>query len=393
MNAQPLSWLKHIQDELHLAKEIPLWGSPPDFPWKNFAKELQKSLQIPDLEIILGKKEFCIPEEFLHSFGKKPIIKTLEFTPLPGEIYLILSSESLEKITMLLLSQDDDAKNFADLNLQEGFYEYLLLCGTDSFSKISPYQDLHIQWLETKHLPSTASFSLDLSLSLKDQKFLARLIFSPPFHKAFINHFAKNLKTSFDSPLASLIEVPLKIEAGCCSLPKADWDRLKIGDFLVLDTCSYDPFLGKGTVTLSLETHALFQVKLKKGKLKILDYCTHYGDKHTMDDDMEIDSLFPDEEEDVKFDDLEKQEKPPIKEILSASSEISFPIVVEIDRLHMPLKKLLALEPGNILELPIQPEQGVYLTVHGKKIAKGELIKLGDAIGVKIIELGEPSLL
>ena len=60
---------------------------------------------------------------------------------------------------------------------------------------------------------------------------------------------------------------------------------------------------------------------------------------------------------------------------------------MEIGRLKINLDKLLHLKPGNVLELSVRPEQGVDLSIGGKKMAKAELIKLGDVLGVKILHL------
>jgi len=45
--------------------------------------------------------------------------------------------------------------------------------------------------------------------------------------------------------------------------------------------------------------------------------------------------------------------------------------------------------PKNVLELGIQPERGVNLVANGKCVGKGELLQIGDVIGVKITKLGE----
>ncbi len=389
MNTHPLPWLKQIQEEMTLtAQKIPLWGAPPPFPWEEFSKELQTSLSIQDFSLQPQKSGFFSPEEFLLSFGKNPIIKTFELAPLAGNAYFIIASESLEKITTLSLASGESSKGFSDPQFQLGFFEYLLLSATHSFSKLAPYPDLHVQWLETKPLPSHSCFYCDLSLLVHGETFAARLLFSPSFHEAFVAHFGRDLKDLFSSPLLDTFNVPVKVETGSCLLAKKDFDRLHIGDFLVLDTCSYDPHVRKGTLNLTFGKTPLFKVKIKKDGLKILDYLTYYGDTNTMDE--EIDPILPDEESSSELD-VPEETAPLPEEMLSSSLDIPFPIVVEIDRMLMPLKKILSLEPGNILEIPTHPEQGVYLTVHGKKIAKGELIKLGDAIGVKIVSLGESS--
>lgn len=67
--------------------------------------------------------------------------------------------------------------------------------------------------------------------------------------------------------------------------------------------------------------------------------------------------------------------------------EIPLPVIVEVGRLQMSVKKLMELQPGNMLELDIHPESGVDLVVNGKRIAKGELLRIGEALGVRILEL------
>jgi flagellar motor switch protein FliN/FliY len=46
------------------------------------------------------------------------------------------------------------------------------------------------------------------------------------------------------------------------------------------------------------------------------------------------------------------------------------------------------LQPGNLLELNVHPEQGVDLVVNSKKIGHGELLKIGDTLGVRVLEIG-----
>lgn len=55
----------------------------------------------------------------------------------------------------------------------------------------------------------------------------------------------------------------------------------------------------------------------------------------------------------------------------------------------MSLDKLLKLKPGNVIELGVQVEKGVNLVANGQCVGKGELLQLGDVIGVKITKLGE----
>jgi flagellar motor switch protein FliN/FliY len=54
----------------------------------------------------------------------------------------------------------------------------------------------------------------------------------------------------------------------------------------------------------------------------------------------------------------------------------------------MSIEQLMKLEPGNLLDVDIRPEHSVNLTIQGKLVGKGELIRIGDAVGVRILQLG-----
>jgi flagellar motor switch protein FliN len=73
------------------------------------------------------------------------------------------------------------------------------------------------------------------------------------------------------------------------------------------------------------------------------------------------------------------------KEITSPEN-IPLSISVEVGSFQMSIKKLMELAPGNLLELGVRPENGVDLVFNGKCIARGELLRIGDTLGVRILE-------
>lgn len=73
---------------------------------------------------------------------------------------------------------------------------------------------------------------------------------------------------------------------------------------------------------------------------------------------------------------------------LISPREIPVSLVIETGRIQMTVQKLLELEPGNMLELSIHPEDGVDLVVNSKKVGKGELIRIGENLGVRVLEIG-----
>ena len=68
--------------------------------------------------------------------------------------------------------------------------------------------------------------------------------------------------------------------------------------------------------------------------------------------------------------------------------DLSMLLDVEIARLSMPMNELMNLQSGNVIDLKITPENPVDLVANGQIIGKGELLNLGDTIGVRILEIG-----
>ena len=68
-------------------------------------------------------------------------------------------------------------------------------------------------------------------------------------------------------------------------------------------------------------------------------------------------------------------------------NEIPLNIVIEVGRVKTSVEKLMELQPGNMLELDLRPENGVDLVVNGRRIAKGELLRIGDTLGVRVLDI------
>ena len=68
--------------------------------------------------------------------------------------------------------------------------------------------------------------------------------------------------------------------------------------------------------------------------------------------------------------------------------QLPLTVIVELAELVMSVEKLSTLQPGNLLDLDIRPENGASLVVNGKVIGRGELISIGDSVGIRITEIG-----
>ena len=113
----------------------------------------------------------------------------------------------------------------------------------------------------------------------------------------------------------------------------------------------------------------LFQAKVSKGQMELVDYT--FTNEENMQENRETEApLTPAEEENVSI------------------RDVPLNVCVELARLKITLDQLMHLNVGNMIELPIHPDQGVALTVNGKKVGRAELLYLGESLGIRILEVG-----
>lgn len=261
----------------------------------------------------------------------------------------------------------------------------------------------------------------------------------------------RNVSISISNALAEKIKLTVRLEAGRVNLTQAEWNQVNPGDFLVLDFCSIQPPNNKGRVILVVNGIPLFRGKYKKGDLKILELPLFYEEDVPMatrkpDEESEnIDESFTESSEMSFFDDVtddshfdetttddhthtdntteiatddhthtddhseiatedkttsdttieEATEEPtsdtttdnPIEAKKVDLNEIPLTLKIEVGRLQMSVKKLLEIQPGNMLEIDVHPEDGVDLVINGTCIGKGELIRIGEMLGVRVLDL------
>lgn len=68
--------------------------------------------------------------------------------------------------------------------------------------------------------------------------------------------------------------------------------------------------------------------------------------------------------------------------------ELDLPVKIEIDTVSLPVAQLSALRAGYVLELPVPVRDApVRLVSYGQTVAQGELVAVGDHIGVRILRM------
>ena len=67
--------------------------------------------------------------------------------------------------------------------------------------------------------------------------------------------------------------------------------------------------------------------------------------------------------------------------------DVKVQITVQLGSCELPMREVLSLSPGAVLQLRQQAKDPVGLYVNGKLIAYGEVVVVEDNFGIKITEL------
>ncbi len=67
--------------------------------------------------------------------------------------------------------------------------------------------------------------------------------------------------------------------------------------------------------------------------------------------------------------------------------DVEIPIAVEVGRTEMSLEEVLKIVPGSVIALDKKSEEPVDLRVNGKLVARGEVVLVDDAYGLRITQI------
>lgn len=365
MTTAPYHWIKQIEETLEETKKIPLWGRVPPFPWKTCVEKLGEILSLSGLNITLKETKWRSVQELLENMGREPLYLTLEMTSLSGTFNWIMSFEDVSKFIAASLSWDPFYKSFSDKTLFEGYFTFLAIEAMQAIDSLQAFSPLSLRLSTKNALPQEGGLCRDFLIEMKGESLLGRLVCSKSFLHQLRQHYSASRPSLAASSLRHEIELDVHFDIGKTTLPLKRLKKIQVGDFIILDQCSYDPKKRKGKLNVMLENTPLFVATLQGDEAKIQDYSLYQ--EETMSETPE-----------------EPKEEASLENAL-ASENINVTITVEVARLRMSLDKILELKPGNVINLPVSVDQPLDIRMNGKKIAKAELVKVGDMLGIKIL--------
>lgn len=383
MNTAPYSWLQKVEEGLSVLNDVPLWGHIPPFPWETFSSQLKSLLKLTDLHLKLKENRLLSPSDFLKGMGNQPLILVVEMGAFTDPLFWVMAEEDVAKLASWALCGNSRNEALSNRALQEGFYRYLCL---EALNGLSAPFNMTFKMIPAPELPDASALCLDVSIAHNRETLTGRLITSGSFQKSLTAHFATRKYSLVEGSQG--LEVPLTLTIGHTVISLEEWKSLQPGDVLFFDSLTYDPKSEKAGVTVTLGTIPLFMARFKHHKLTILDYAFYQEEELAMDSENTHSGEMGEEKEGEHLWSEGSTEDQDVSKIIG-SKEIPLNLVVEIGRLRMSVEKLLQLQPGNTIDLGIRPEQGVSLTVNGNLVARAELVQLGDALGLKILEIGQ----
>ena len=352
-------WLRLVEKALAKTQQLPSLEENFPFPWADASEAIGSGLKITDLKLSSTHAVWKEQAEILKGLGSKPLLMSIEISPIAGSLYFAMSEQDVAYLTTESLVSGEHKEGFSNAKLREGFYSFLMLKTLEAIDHLKVFKEVSFHLAPATMLPPESAFCVDINCALPGKTLQGRLICPHSFLSAFKAHQPMQKGTLLSSELIQDIEVTLRCEVGYTALTQDEWAKLQIGDFVQLDRCSFDPMEEKGSVTLMLGDTPLLMARMKPEGMKILDFA--YYQEETEPTDEEV-----------------TEEQPLPAELL---------LTAEIGRLKLPLNKLIHLEPGMMIDLVMRPEQGIDITLATQKVGEGELLKLGETVGLRILDI------
>ncbi len=369
----PFSWLRKISAHLQEYDQVPLFGHSGSFDWAEFSNLAATRLSIPQFEFHPGEEQWREFANLGEGLGSNPVALPIKVGPLNGSAFWIMPKESVNKLTSWMMNGQIKARPLSSETLTTGFYRYLALQLLDAASTLQPFDKTAILLSEPSQMPETDAFCIDIEIRFDNQTCWGRLAIEPQLQASWSEFFSHPPAETVISSHAQSVELTLGVKVGSALLNQDELASLKQGDFLILDQGSYDPRKSQGAAYITLGSKPLFQVKIKQNKIQLIDYAFIYEDPMAENTTPEFDH--------------EATQLPEATGEAVSLKDLPVHITIELSRVRITLEKLLQLTPGNLIELPIHPEQSVKLTVNGQLVGQGELVHLGETLGVRILNL------
>lgn len=275
------SWTQPIEHQLKEVLTLPNISFSTAFPFEAFTTFLSSKLNITPFAIELGSMEWKTQDYFFTGLGSSPISISLQATPLNGDAFWIMAYEDLQTFVSWIKDLNEKTFELENPELIKGVYRYASLVALDALSQSDLFKELSFKLTQDAKL-SEKGYTIDVALVHNEKRVWGRLILSPTFKDSFMHFFSKErLSLSDLTKQFPHLKIPLSVINGSIELSQEELQSLEEGDFIVIDNAYFRPSHEKGSLKVLLQDTPLFQIKLKEGTFKILDFIYAYEETPT----------------------------------------------------------------------------------------------------------------
>lgn len=406
-------WLRTVETALipkEVASTVPLL--PEAFSWEKLSAQLARHFELAELKITLGQSGWVA--DAANVLAHAPYLFDFKIGEMPGFVSWVLPQADLPALMSGFLTRQGSPVLAVDADFQKGFLQYVVAEILFLLNALGFHGALTPRLQPAGEPPAGELLSINLRLELFGKTYFSSLLATKELVEAWQAYCTQTHKSQpLPSTLAEKVPVTLQFLAGHVDLSQEAWKNIALGDYVVLDNCTLVPGGEKGRVVIAANGVPLFRGMLKKDQIKILEYPL-YHEVHTpmsQMDDEESEKEFSEfeDEEEISEESEEEESLDPLEELpeeedpsqdkelqepkketapLATVESVPLHLVIELGRVQMTLAKLRLLEPGQMLDLEMKPEEGVNLVLNGVCVGRGELLRMGETLGVRILELG-----
>ena len=332
-----------------------------------------------------------------------------------GAFHCLISDRDIRQVMSWALLKQDGPPPKVNGELQEGFARFLVLEIMHLVEGLNFVEDLVLRQAEREDFESGPYLCSDVTVSYHGQQVFARLALPKAFVESWRQRYDLGFKRHLTAGLAASISLEIGVDIGRSQFSIQQWQQIAHGDCIVPESFGMHAGAANAAVTLTMDQRDMFRGELDaQGNVKIVEFIPYPESKmdeetyDELDDDMLEDDLEEDEadlDEDLDLDLDEELEAGAISEEAEEAPAAAAPaaqpmtdagmipadkvplqVVFELGRMQMSAQQLMNLQPGNLLELGVQPSEGVRLVINNRCVGRGELVAVGDAIGIRVLE-------
>lgn len=435
---QAYDWIRTLPPSILEFDEIPLIGHAVAFPWQKAVDTITRRFELDKLSLVPGHWEWRSKDELFTGLSGEPHLIPIGLTGYEGRALFAIDKRDIEVLASSLLLHKVEEPDFIDPSYLEAFFKFIALEACDVFSEIEWEKGLQCHLLKDEPVADEPHLTMELAIELSTRTLHSRIILDNTLRKEWQSKHILPFEVATNPALAKKMNLPVSIQAGHFSMKLDEWNHVQPGDFILVDKLDLNENLQSGSLLLMVHHLPYFKAHLDNGAIILQEQPSHDEVTATMakftDDDDDSDFDFDDSTTDESItDDSEiehivpkKPAAPPLPpkaaptaspatpaanaaapaakanvaatgqktevtkkahEKTHSAKDIPLQIAVEIGRFNMTIEKVMEMQPGNMLSLNVHPEDGVDLVVNGRRIGKGELIRLGETLGVRITEI------